>query len=125
VQDDIFLGFIWPLAMTDDLEFHILETIWVAQLISKAWKAMTSINVFWLDAQVAKDDIRASAMPLLMVEDALEPIVLTFDVFVHSAEALFDALHSKGHGTTNQPLHNLPLPSFFQVKETHDLFIWM
>ncbi len=83
------------------LEFHVLETIWVAQLISKAWKAMISIILSWIDAQVAKDDIRASAMPLLMVEDTLEPIVLTFDVFVHSVQALFDVLHSKGHGMTN------------------------
>ncbi len=50
---------------------------------------------------MAKDDIRALAMPLLMVEDTLEPIVLTFDVFVHSVQALFDVLHSKGHGMTN------------------------
>ncbi|CAM6028021.1 unnamed protein product [Sphagnum balticum] len=63
-------------------------------------------------------------MPLLMVKDALEPIALTFDVFMCSVEALFDASHSRGHGTIYQPVHNLPLPSFCQVKDTHDLFMW-
>jgi hypothetical protein len=101
-----------------------LETIWVAWLVSKAWKAMASTNVYWLATQVAKDDIRASAMRLLMVEDLLKPTTLTFDVFVHNVEALFDVSHSKRHGMTYQPLHRLPLPSLYQERDTHDLLMW-
>ncbi len=54
----------------------------------------------------------ALAMPLLMVEDTLEPIALTFDVFVRNVEALSNVSHSRRHGIVDQPLHNLPLPSF-------------
>jgi hypothetical protein len=86
---------------------------------------MASINVYWLATQVAKDDIKASTMPLLMVEDILELAALNFDVFVHSVEALFDVSHSKRHDMGNQPLHSLPLPSFHQVRDTHDLFMWL
>jgi hypothetical protein len=64
-------------------------------------------------------------MPLLMVEDALEPIILTFDVFMCNVEALFNDWHFRGHGTIDQPLHNMPLPSLCQVKYTHDLFVWL
>jgi hypothetical protein len=61
---------------------------------------MASTNVYWLATQVAKDDIIASTMHLLMVEDLLEPTILTFDVFVHNVEALSDVSHSKKHGMT-------------------------
>jgi hypothetical protein len=73
---------------------------------------MANTNVYWLATQVAKDDIRALAMPLLMVENTLEPIALTFDVFVCNVEALSNVSHSRRHGIVDQPLHNLPLPSF-------------
>jgi hypothetical protein len=48
------MGSIWPLAITNDLEFHILQTIWATRLIFKAWKAMASINVYWVVSHVAK-----------------------------------------------------------------------
>jgi hypothetical protein len=62
---------------------------------------MANTNVYWLATQVAKDDIRASAMLLLMVENTLELVTLTFDVFVCSVEALFDASHFRRHGTVD------------------------
>jgi hypothetical protein len=85
---------------------------------------MENTNVYWLVSQVGKDDIRALAMPLLMVEDTLEPVVLTFDVFMCSVETLSNASHSRKHGIVDQPLHSLPLPSFHQGKNTHDLLMW-
>ncbi len=50
---------------------------------------------------MAKDDVMVSTMPLLMVEDALEPTSLTFDVFMHNVEALFNVSHFRGHGMVN------------------------
>jgi Iap family predicted aminopeptidase len=81
---------------------------------------MANTNVYWLVSQMGKDDIRALTMPLLMVEDTLELAALTFDVFMHSVEALSDASHSRKHGIVDQTLHSLPLPSYHQGKDTHD-----
>jgi len=59
---------------------------------------MANTNVYWLTTQVTKDDIRALTMSLLMVENTLEPIALTFDVFVCNVEALSNVSHSRRHG---------------------------
>jgi len=62
------MGAIWPLFMAEPMDFHALEAICIARIVSKAWKALANTNVIWLVAQVAKDDVNTFAMRLLMLE---------------------------------------------------------
>lgn len=62
-------------------------------------------------------------MWLLIVEDALEPIALIYDIWVHSVEALDVAIYSR-HYANACPLHMLFVHGIQEVKDTHNLFLW-